>query len=92
MFELNNFVTAVYVVVTFFGAMLRAALIGKGMGVGTVLALVIGGAGASIPEIIILGSIFKRKLIFAFCLTVSAVTVAAGYLVDLMGIVATVAK
>ncbi|MDD4623201.1 MAG: permease [Kiritimatiellae bacterium] len=32
-----------------------AALIGKGMGVGTVLALVIGGAGASIPEIIILG-------------------------------------
>lgn len=69
-----------------------AALIGKGMGVGTVLALVVGGAGASIPEIIILVSIFKRRLIFAFCLTVFLVAVAAGYLVDLMGIVATVAK
>lgn len=69
-----------------------AALIGKGMGVGTVLALVIGGAGASIPEIIILGSIFKRRLIFAFCLTVFGVAVAAGYLVDLLGVVAVVSK
>jgi len=63
-----------------------AALVGKGMGVGTVLALVVGGAGASIPEIIILGSIFKRRLIFAFCLTVFVVAVAAGYVVDLLGI------
>ena len=61
-----------------------AALIGKGMGVGTVLALVIGGAGASIPEIIILGSIFKRRLLFAFVLTVFVVAVVAGYLVDLL--------
>lgn len=66
------------------------ALIEKGMGVGTVLALVIGGAGASIPEIIILGSIFKRRLIVAFCLTVFVTAVAAGYLVDLLGIAATV--
>ena len=66
------------------------ALIEKGMGVGTVLALVIGGAGASIPEIIILGSIFNRRLIVAFCLTVFVTAVAAGYLVDLLGIAATV--
>lgn len=59
-----------------------AALIGKGMGVGTILALVIAGAGASIPEIIILGAIFKRKLIISFVLTVFFVAVAAGYLVD----------
>ena len=64
-----------------------AALIGKGMGVGTVLALVIGGAGASIPEIIILGSIFKKRLIVAFVLTVFMVAVAAGYLVDLLLVV-----
>jgi uncharacterized membrane protein YraQ (UPF0718 family) len=63
-----------------------AALIGKGMGVGTVLALVVGGAGASIPEIIILSSIFKRRLVVAFMLTVFAVAVMAGYAVDLMGI------
>lgn len=61
-----------------------AALIGKGMGVGTVLALIIGGAGASIPEIIILSSIFKKKLIIAFVLTVFMVAVVAGYLVDLL--------
>ncbi len=59
-----------------------AALIGKGMGVGTVLALVIAGAGASIPEIIILGAIFKRRLIFAFVLTVFVVAIVAGYLVN----------
>ena len=63
-----------------------AALIGKGMGVGTVLALVVGGAGASIPEIIILSSIFKRRLVAAFVLTVFVIAVAAGYIVDLMGI------
>ncbi len=61
-----------------------AALIGKGMGVGTVLALVIAGAGASIPEIIILGAIFKRKLIISFLLTVFIVAVSAGYLVDVL--------
>lgn len=63
-----------------------AALIGKGMGVGTVLALVVGGAGASIPEIIILTSIFKRRLVAAFMVTVFVVAVAAGYIVDLLGI------
>ncbi|NLF75764.1 MAG: hypothetical protein GX573_08700, partial [Chloroflexi bacterium] len=64
-----------------------AALIGKGMGVGTVLALVVGGAGASIPEIIILSSIFKRRLVAAFVVTVFIVAVAAGYIADAMGIV-----
>lgn len=63
-----------------------AALIGKGMGVGTVLALVVAGAGASIPEIIILTSIFKQRLVVAFVLTVFVVAVLAGYIVDLLGI------
>ena len=63
---------------------IAAALVGKGMGVGTVLTLVIGGAGASIPELIILGSMFKKKLIIAFALNVLAIAVAAGYLVDIL--------
>jgi len=63
---------------------ISAALVGKGMGVGTVLALIIGGAGASIPEMIILGSMFKKKLILAFVLNVFLVAIVAGYLVDLL--------
>ncbi len=63
---------------------ISAALVGKGMGVGTVLALIIGGAGASIPELLILGSMFRKKLIFAFVLNVFLVAVAAGFLVDLL--------
>lgn len=64
-----------------------AALIGKGMGVGTILALVVAGAGASIPEVIILSSIFKRRLVVAFVATVFVVALLAGYVVDLLGIV-----
>lgn len=63
---------------------ISAALVGKGMGVGTVLALIIGGAGASIPEMIILGSMFKKKLIFAFAVNVFLVAIVAGYLVDIL--------
>jgi len=63
---------------------IAAALVGKGMGVGTVLALVIGGAGASIPEIIILSSMFKKKLIIAFALNVFVIAIVAGYLVDIL--------
>lgn len=59
------------------------ALIDKGMGMGTVVALLIGGAGASIPEVSMLSGIFKRKLIIAFLLTIMSVAVITGYLVDL---------
>lgn len=61
---------------------ISAALVGKGMGLGTVLALIIGGAGASIPELIILGSMFKRKLVLAFAVNVFVVAIIAGYLVE----------
>ncbi len=58
------------------------ALIDKGMGMGTVIALLIGGAGASIPEVSMLAGIFKRKLVIAFLLTIIAVAVVTGYMVD----------
>ena len=52
------------------------------MGLGIVLALIIGGAGASIPELIILGSMFKKNLVFAFAVNVFFVAIAAGFLVE----------
>jgi len=61
---------------------ISVALVGKGMGLGTVLALIIGGAGASVPELIILGSMFKKKLVFAFAANVFFVAIAAGFLVE----------
>lgn len=61
---------------------ISAALVGKGMGVGTVLALIVAGAGASIPEMIILGSMFRKKLVLAFLVNVFLVAIVAGYLVD----------
>lgn len=39
------------------------ALMGKGMSIGAVIALVIGGAGMAIPEMSMLASIFKKKLV-----------------------------
>src|SRR5699024_2601900 len=46
------------------------ALISKGMSMGTVIALVIGGAGASIPEVVMLSKLFKKKFLVAFIATV----------------------
>ncbi|MFZ7111817.1 MAG: permease [Desulfatiglandales bacterium] len=61
---------------------ISAALVGKGMGLGTVLALIIGGAGASIPELIILSSMFKKKLVLAFAMNVFLVAIVTGILVE----------
>ncbi|MCK7582429.1 MAG: hypothetical protein MZV65_47140 [Chromatiales bacterium] len=49
---------------------------------GTVIALLIGGAGASIPEVSMLLGIFKRKLVIAFLLTILTVAIVTGYLTD----------
>jgi uncharacterized membrane protein YraQ (UPF0718 family) len=59
-------------------------LIEKGMSIGAVLALIIGGAGASIPELTLLSSIFKKKLMAAFVGTVFFIAVTAGYLANLL--------
>ena len=39
------------------------ALASKGMSLGTVVALIIGGAGASIPEVVLLSKLFKKKYV-----------------------------
>jgi uncharacterized membrane protein YraQ (UPF0718 family) len=54
------------------------ALLDKGMGLGAIMALVIGGAGASIPEVSMLMSIFKPRLVGAFLATVLSVAILAG--------------
>jgi len=41
-------------------------MIVKGMALGPVMALMISSAGASLPELTLLNSIFKKKLVFAF--------------------------
>ena len=60
------------------------ALIEKGMSVGAVLALIIGGAGASIPELTLLSAIFRKRLLAAFVVTVFTIAVTAGYLANMM--------
>lgn len=54
-------------------------LMEKGVAPGVMIALVLGGAGASIPEVSLLSSIFKRKMIMAFLLSVFAVATVTGY-------------
>lgn len=53
-----------------------------GMSLGAVMALIIGGAGASIPEVSMLNSIFRPRLVAAFVITVFGVAMTAGYLAN----------
>ncbi|WP_044836456.1 permease [Thalassomonas viridans] len=59
---------------------LSTALAAKGMGLGAVMALIIGSAGASLTEVVLLKSIFKNKMIMAFLTVILSMAVGAGYL------------
>ena len=61
-----------------------SVLIAKGMSLGAVMALIIGGAGASIPELTLLASIFKPKLVITFTITILAVAILAGFLFQIL--------
>ncbi|OPY39093.1 MAG: putative permease [Methanoregula sp. PtaU1.Bin051] len=63
---------------------ISAVLLAKGMGIGAVMALIIGGAGASIPEVTLLASIFERRLVAAFVATVIGVAILAGIIFQMM--------
>ncbi|MBF0209036.1 MAG: permease [Oligoflexia bacterium] len=56
------------------------ALTQKGMSIGAVIALIIGGAGMSIPEMSMLASIFKTRLVVIFIGVVFLTAVLAGYI------------
>src|SRR5699024_12718645 len=58
------------------------ALISKGMSMGTVIALVIGGAGASIPEVVMLSKLFKKQFLVAFIATILIVATGTGLIIN----------
>ncbi|PKH04794.1 permease [Moritella sp. Urea-trap-13] len=61
---------------------LSAALAAKGMGLGAVMALIIGSAGASLTEVVLLKSIFKNQMIAAFLFVILGMAIGAGFLYE----------
>lgn len=59
-------------------------LVGKGMGMGAVMALIIGSAGASLTELILLRALFKRQIIIAFVFVVLFMAIASGFMMPLI--------
>jgi len=57
---------------------LLSTLLAKGMSMGAAIALLIGGTGASIPELALLSSMLKPKGILAFTLTVLVIAMLGG--------------
>ncbi|MBY1896622.1 MULTISPECIES: permease [unclassified Clostridium] len=58
---------------------IASILISKGVAPGVMIALILGGAGASIPEVSLLTSIFKKKMVITFVLCIFAVATITGY-------------
>lgn len=55
-------------------------LIMKGMALGPVMAMLISSAGASLPEVVLLKSIFKKELVAMFVLSVVAMATISGFI------------
>ena len=62
---------------------LAPELINKGVNMGSILALTIAGAGASLPEMIMLKKIFKTPIILFFLISVFTMAIGCGYIVNL---------
>ena len=60
------------------------ALVSKGMSLGTVVALIIGGAGASIPEVVLLSKLFKKKFVISFVIAILVVAISTGLMVNIV--------
>ena len=60
------------------------ALMSKGMSIGAVISLIIGGAGMAIPEMTMLASIFKKKLVSMIVLVIFLTAVVSGYLFNVL--------
>ena len=56
------------------------ALSQKGMSMGAVIALIIGGAGMAIPEMAMLASIFRTRLVASIVLVIWTTAVSTGYI------------
>lgn len=55
-------------------------LIAKGMALGPVMALMISSAGASLPEVVLLKSIFKKELVITFVISVITMSTVSGFI------------
>ncbi|HEX2945503.1 MAG TPA: permease [Clostridia bacterium] len=60
------------------------ALLNKGASIGAVIALIISGAGIAIPELTMLASIFKKKIIIAFIVIVFVSAVLSGLIFNML--------
>lgn len=60
------------------------ALMDKGMSIGAVISLIIGGAGMAIPEMTMLASIFKKRLVAMIVLVIFLTAVISGYLFNIL--------
>lgn len=60
------------------------ALMDKGVSIGAVIAFIISGAGVAIPELTMLASIFKKKIIIAFIVIVVITAVVSGLIFNLL--------
>ncbi len=60
------------------------ALSQKGMSMGAVIALIIGGAGMAIPEMSMLASIFRKRLVASIVVVIFATAVIGGYVFNMM--------
>ena len=63
---------------------IASILMEKGVAPGVMIALILGGAGASIPEVSLLTSIFKKKMIVAFVFCIFAVATMTGHVFNLV--------
>ncbi|MGO1321053.1 MAG: permease [Galactobacter sp.] len=59
------------------------ALQSAGVAIGPIFALMIGGAGASPPEVSMLAAVFKPRLLITFVATILTVAIIGGYLISL---------
>lgn len=59
---------------------IASILIGKGVAPGVMIALILGGAGASIPEVSLLSSIFTKKMVVTFVISIFFVATVTGYI------------
>lgn len=60
------------------------ALMEKGMSIGAVIALVIGGAGMAIPEMSMLASIFKKEIVAMIVAVIFLTAVISGFLFNIL--------
>lgn len=67
---------------------IASALVAKGVSLGAVMALIIGGAGASIPELVLLGRIFRKRLFVAYIVTIFLSACAIGFLFNGLALLA----